>query len=212
MDSPFLTYSLEDITAMEKFFRRNLINCLSGFKSVNLLGSVSDKGLTNLAVFSQVIHVGATPPLMGVLFRPHSVPRHSLENIFGTKEYTLNHINSGIYQQAHQTSARYQSSEFEAVGLTPFYTDRVSAPYVKEANLKIGLQYREHHTLMNETILVVGEVQEIHLPTESIGEDGFLDLEKTDTVTCSGLDKYHLTETLSRLTYPKPGKPLSSIE
>ncbi|HBF47730.1 MAG TPA: flavin oxidoreductase, partial [Shewanella frigidimarina] len=47
-----------------------------------------------------------------------SVPRHTFENIMQTGLYTINHVNQSIYEQAHQTSARYDKdeSEFEATG------------------------------------------------------------------------------------------------
>ena len=71
-----------DIEAMEKRSRANLVNSLAGYKSANLLGSVNGRGQTNLALMSSVLHIGAHPPLVGVLIRPHSVPRHSLENLY----------------------------------------------------------------------------------------------------------------------------------
>lgn len=67
----------EEILHYEKNYRANLINSVSGFKSANLIGTVSSKGNTNLAIFSSVIHVGANPPLIGLLMRPVSVPRHT---------------------------------------------------------------------------------------------------------------------------------------
>jgi hypothetical protein len=36
-----------------------------------------------------------------------------------------------------------------------------------------------------------------------------LDIEKAKTITCSGLDSYHKTERLARLTYAKADKDLS---
>ncbi|MFA0964629.1 flavin reductase family protein [Roseivirga sp. BDSF3-8] len=212
MNESSIHYTGKDIEGMEKFFRRNLINCLSGFKSVNLIGTISENRETNLSVFSQVIHVGATPPLMGILFRPHSVPRHTLENILSTEVFTINHIHPGIFKQAHQTSARYQVSEFDSTGLTPLYTGQISAPYVKESFLRIGLRFQEKYILMNDTVLIVGKVEELTIPPKIIQEDGFIDLEAIKTITCSGLDKYHTTSSLARLSYPKPAKPLSEIQ
>jgi hypothetical protein len=42
-------------------------------------------------------------------------------------------------------------------------------------------------------------------------DDGFIDLEKANTITCSGLDSYHKTIQLDRLSYAKPDKPLTSL-
>lgn len=200
-------FSKQDFPNMDKFFRRNLINSLSGFKSVNLVGTANKFGETNLAIFSQIFHLGATPALMGMIVRPDVVPRHSLMNILETKYYTFNHIQESFFEKAHQTSARYQVSEFEAIGLTEEYSKNHSAPYVKEANIKMGLKLREKQELaVNKTIFVIGEVQEIILPKDCLLEDGFIDLEKAGTITCSGLDSYHTTQKLTRLTYAKPDK------
>jgi hypothetical protein len=40
----------------------------------------------------------------------------------------------------------------------------------------------------------------VHLKTP----DGFVDLEKAGTLTCSGLDSYHKTARIARLSYAKP--------
>jgi len=192
---------------MDKRRRTNLINSLSGYKSANLLGSINAQQQTNLALMSSVFHIGANPPLMGCLLRPHTVPRHSLENIVEMECFTLNSVTKSIYKQAHQTSARYarDQSEFEAVGLTPEYSDVIRAPYVSQSPVQIGLSLVETQILaMNETVLVIGEIKEIRLADNLIADDGHLTLGEAELVTISGLDEYHLPESLGRLPYPKP--------
>ncbi|MBV6510699.1 MAG: hypothetical protein FMNOHCHN_00176 [Ignavibacteriaceae bacterium] len=201
----------EALGSMEKHYRANFVNSLSGFKSANLIGTISDKGVTNLALFSSVIHVGANPPLMGMLFRPVSVARHTYENIKAAGQFTINHVNSSIYKRAHQTSARYPDgvSEFTECGLTQEYTDAVKAPYVKEAQVKIGLSFAEEkHIMANDTIFLIGRIEEILLPDNSILEDGVLDIESAGTIAISSLNSYHTTGLLGRLPYAKPDKPL----
>ena len=62
--------SLDAILAMEKQIRVHLINSLGGFKSVSLVGTVDASGNQNLGIFSSILHIGANPPLMALLFRP----------------------------------------------------------------------------------------------------------------------------------------------
>ncbi len=81
------------IAQLEQRFRTNFINCLSGFKSLNLIGSVNQLQQTNLAIFNSVFHLGANPPLLGCIIRPDSVERHTLSNIESTGYYTFNHVN-----------------------------------------------------------------------------------------------------------------------
>ncbi|EMR03918.1 flavin reductase family protein [Cesiribacter andamanensis] len=193
------------LPGMETRYRTNLINSLSGFKSLNLVGTHSSTKQTNLAVFSQVFHIGADPALLGLLVRPHTVPRHTLENIQETGDFTLNHIREEFMLQAHHTSARWEESEFSACHLTPWYSGHLSAPYVAEANVRIGLRLQETTPLAcNNTVLLIGSVEEIWLPTGCLLADGFVDLQKAGSLTCSGLDSYHKVYKGMRLSYAKP--------
>ena len=207
--------SINNILDFEQRYRATFINSLSGFKSVNLIGSKDRYNNENLAIFSSVVHIGATPPLIGLIVRPDSVDRHTLTNILTTQSYTLNHINEKIFNKAHQTSARYpkEESEFEAVGLTPEYKNECFAPFVKESNVQIEMEFKEKVDLkINGTSLVIGQIKSIHLPLKAIQEDGFIDLEQLNTITCSGLDSYHKTQQLNRLSYAKPNQNLKMIK
>jgi flavin reductase (DIM6/NTAB) family NADH-FMN oxidoreductase RutF len=198
----------ENILDFEKLYRAAFVNSLSGFKSANLIGTVSVEGKTNLAIFNSVIHVGANPPLMGFLMRPVSVERHTYNNIKETGHFTISHINKEIFKQAHQTSASYDKgiSEFDACGLTPEYTETIKAPYVKESKIKIGLKFvEENEVKFNGTIFMVGEIQEIILLDKVVATDGLIDIEKAGTIAISGLDSYHETKRIARLFYAKPG-------
>ncbi len=205
-NSIFKRINKQEILEMESRFRANFINSISGFKSVGLIGTVSQDKKTNLAIFSQVFHLGANPALMGFIVRPDVSPRHTLENIEQMKFFTFNHIREEFYKQAHQTSARYDKeiSEFEATGLTPHFEDDFVAPYVKESHFKVGLKLEEKHELtINNTIFLIASVQEVILNEEIIEKDGYLDIEKAGTITSSCLDSYHTTKRLERLPYAK---------
>ena len=206
--------SSEGIMNMEKQERVHFINSLGGFKSVSLLGTANNKNQSNLAVFSSIFHIGANPPLIAVVFRPSPPERDTLRNILETGFYTVNHINENIYKQAHQTSARYDSdvSEFDATNLTPEYKNNFKAPFVKESNIQLGIEFKEKTEItINNTILIIGEIKEVYFPEDCLCEDGFLDLEKANTITCAGLDSYHKTIKLDRLSYAKPDKAITSI-
>ncbi|CAH6838505.1 flavin reductase family protein [Vibrio chagasii] len=206
-----ITLSKNDLQAMEQRERTRLVNSLSGFKSANLIGSCDSQGAANLAVISSVVHLGSHPPLFGFIVRPCKRRRHTLDNILETKHFTINSIGADFFKKAHQTSARYpkEVSEFESVGLTPYYDDDFSAPFVLESALKIGLALKEHIQIeSNHTQMLIGEVVMLHAPKNAFMPDGYLDLEALDTVTISGLDSYHVTQRLCRLSYAKPDEPL----
>jgi len=210
-----MQYSFSEILNLNDRFRRNLINSVSGFKSVCLIGTVNNSGTTNLAIFSQILHIGANPPMLGILFRPDSVERHTLEKIRQNGYFTINQIQESFYQQAHQTSARYPSniSEFEAVGLTPEFIMDVDVPFVKESEVKILLKSVDEQVIkINGTILLIGEIQELIIPDTSISDDGFIDLQKAGTITSVGLDAYYTTEKIDRLSYAKVDLPVTVIQ
>jgi flavin reductase (DIM6/NTAB) family NADH-FMN oxidoreductase RutF/NAD(P)-dependent dehydrogenase (short-subunit alcohol dehydrogenase family) len=199
----------DNITALDSNQRALFINSLSGFKSANLVGTANSNRLSNIAIVSSVVHLGANPPLLAMVMRPHTVPRGTLENIIDTGVYTLNHVHEDIYQQAHQTSARYPEdvSEFDEVGFTEQWEDNFTAPFVKESRIKIGMAFRERHTLdINGTEFIIGEIVSIEMADEYVAKDGFVSLEKAGTVAVSSLDTYHSTITLASLSYAKPEK------
>ena len=199
--------TIENLNEMEQRYRASFINSLTGFKSVALIGTKNHEGQENLAIFNSLVHLGANPALIGMIVRPDSVERHTLENIESTGFYTINHILESFVEEAHHTAARYPRSisEFEASGLTPIYQSDFFAPAVKEARVQIGMKYQTKLDItLNNTIMVIGEIQWIQLPEEAIEEDGFIDLQITGSITNSGLDAYHRTERIARLPYAKP--------
>ncbi|MBU2502157.1 MAG: flavin reductase [bacterium] len=195
-----------DFDSMETRYRTRFFNSLTGMKSANLIGTRDESGHTNLAIFSSAVHVGANPPLIGLIVRPQTVPRHTFQNILETGWFTVNHVTRTFYREAHRTSARYAEgeSEFARCGLTEQYGELHPAPYVKESVVKLGLRHLEDHYIKtNGTILVIGQVLEIMVPEALIGPDGYVDIEAAGSLAVSGLDSYHLTERLERLPYAK---------
>ena len=204
-------FSAAQILNMEQRYRTTFVNSLSGYKSINLVGTQNNEGLTNVAIFNSIMHIGAHPPLMGVLFRPDSVERHTFENITDTKYFTINHVHEKFYRAAHQTSARYprKESEFDACGLTPLYQADFFAPFVKESHLQIALSLVESVRIaVNNTILVVGALEHVFIDQNALNESGSIDLEVLGSVAGSGLDAYYSGKKLSRLRYAKPYEPL----
>ncbi len=198
-------FTLNDILQMEKQPRTNLINSLPGIRAANLIGTNNSSGETNLAIFNSVIHIGAHPPYMGFIMRPVTMPRGTYQNIKDTGYFTINQVNEKIYKQAHQTSARYEDSEFAATGLTPEFTSTLKAPYVKESKVKIGLRFvEEQHIKINGTILMIGEIQEIILENNYLNESNIVQLQQAEAIGVNGLETYYRVEKVAELPYAKP--------
>ena len=203
-----------DIENLEKQKRVHFINSLGGFKSVALVGTSDNNGNQNLGIFSSFFHIGANPPLIGMIFRPSPPERDTMKNIIQTGFYSINHINESIYKQAHQTSARYDASvsEFDATGLKTEFKNNFFAPFVAESVIQLGIIFKEKIDIsINNTIMIIGEIIQIYIPKDCLLDDGFIDIEKANTITCSGLDSYHKTVQLDRLSYAKPNKEITSL-
>lgn len=200
---------LDDIINLEQRYRTAFINSLAGYRQALLIGTKSLAGDTNLAIFNSLIHLGANPALFGFISRPGTVQRDTLKNIIDTGEYTINYVPAADFEKAHQTSARYETgvSEFEAVGFTPQYFDPYTAPFVEEAVVKIAMKLVDKIDIkINGTILMIGSIQYITLNESIVSADGFVDLEKENVLVSCGLDAYFKTQSLGRLSYPKPDK------
>jgi flavin reductase (DIM6/NTAB) family NADH-FMN oxidoreductase RutF len=198
--------TFEDILGFDKQYRTNLINGLSGIKSAFLIGTTNAKAQHNLAIFSNVVHIGANPPLLGFIHRPVSVEKHTYENIKANGKFTLNHVPEALYKAAHQSSARYDrsTSEFEACGFTPWFSEKHSAPYVLESPIKIGLNLEEEIEIKsNQTLLIIGKVEEIWIAEQLLHADGFIEINNAQTALVHGLETYFKPTLVERLPYAK---------
>ena len=198
-------FTISDIKKMEKVRRLNLINSVSGYKAANLIGSRGSQG-ENLAIFSSVVHLGANPPLQGLVMRPARVERHSLSNIKESGYYTINHINEKLVERAHFTSANFPAevSEFEACQIEAEYLGDFTAPFVKESKVKMGMKLVEiHHIKANDTLFIVGEIEQLLIEEGCMEENGQLNLNANATVCISGLNRYHQVKEIAKFPYAR---------
>ncbi len=207
-------FNLKDINELPSRYRAHFINSCTGYKSANLIGTATPEGKSNVAVFSSVTHLGSNPPLLGFVLRPTTVERNTYDNISKTKIFTVNHINQNFIREAHQTSAKYEGkiSEFNKTTLIEEYLDDFKAPYVKQSRVKLGCRYvNEYFLKENDCLFIIGAIQHIYIDKGIQAKDGWLNLEKAQTVAVNGLDGYALPQILSRFTYATPDEPLQSI-
>jgi len=191
---------------MDQRFRAHFINSLSGYKSANVIGTQNQNGQSNACIVSSVIHLGADPALIAFINRPHTVERNTLENIYATGVYTLNHVNADIFAEAHHTSARYPAeiSEFEQTELTELRTE-FGAPFVEQSRIRMAVEFREKKDIeLNGTVMIIGEIVEVHVAEHLIESDGKINIAQAQSVAVSGLDEYHTAVSLGRLAYAKP--------
>lgn len=195
-----------DFSSLSRFYRANLINSITGYKPAMLIGTQNAAGQTNLAIFSSVVHLGADPALIGFIQRPVGVSGDTFRNISATGVYTINHVHESFVENAHYTSARFESSvsEFEACKLTPEYIEGFAAPFVQESAAKLGMELVEVIPIThNDTKLVIGKIKHLLIDEQAIQDDGNINLEKLNSIAISGLENYHRVSPLRSFPYAK---------
>ncbi|WP_298238777.1 flavin reductase [uncultured Algibacter sp.] len=207
-------FSEADIQDLDHVYKINLINSCSGYKSANLIGSISESGIENVSVFSSVTHVGSSPAMLGFFVRPTTVLRNTYENIKATGFYTINHIHKNIIIEAHHTSAKYDRdiSEFDVTNLEPEFKPEFLAPFVKGVPVQIEMEFVEEYEIKaNNTILVIGKVKGLYIKDNLVENDGFINLSKAEVAAINGLDGYTIPENKTRFGYQRPKELIQQI-
>ena len=185
-----------------------------GFKSANLIGTISKDGVYNLAIFSSITHLGSDPALLGFILRPTTVPRHTYSNIKQTNYFTINAISESIIEKAHQTSANYSSevNEFEVTGIDMELKDHCIVPFVKSSPVQLLCKYLNEYVIQeNGTIHVIASIEKIFVREEMLSADYWIQLDRGNIVAINGLDGYSKTELINRFAYARVGKPLEKL-
>ena len=201
-------YTESEIRDLNRVKRLRLMNSITGIKSANLIGTISESGNTNVAIFSSVVHLGSDPALIGFVMRPdNNVKRDTLNNILENKYFTINHVNSNFVEKAHYTSLNFNQdqSEFDYCNLESFYIDNYLPPFVKESKVKIGLKLNEIIPVKsNGCKFIIGEVEHV-LIDDSIDllSEGSINLEDSNSVGVGGLNSYYSMSKIAELPFPR---------
>ena len=192
---------------MDTAVRRDFFPKVSGIRPAAVIGTQNTQGQSNAALFNTLIHIGSNPPLLGIVFRPLTVPRHTYSNIKETGVFTINLPHSKDIDAVHHTSAKYLlgQSEFTAVGKEEVYHDGFEAPFWPDSPIQIGLRYEEEHLIKaNDTILLVGRVELLRIDEKLVGHEGRFISEHIDLLLVNGLDSYFQGEFQRSKPYARP--------
>lgn len=201
----------ETFSQFSKIPRLNLINSCMGYKSANLIATKSADGISNVAVFSSVTHLGSDPALLGFILRPNTIPRDTYTNLKETGFFTVNAISENMISAAHQTSASYPAtiSEFEMTDLEEEYLDDFEIPFVKGSPVRLLCRYvNEYPIVENNTIHIIASIEAIYYDAILDREDKWLQLDKVNVVAINGLDGYALPQLLKRFEYARVNQEL----
>jgi flavin reductase (DIM6/NTAB) family NADH-FMN oxidoreductase RutF len=206
--------SKEEISGMKKIERLNLINSVTGYKSANLIATKSKNGISNVAIFSSLTHLGSNPAIIGFIVRPTTVPRDTYKNIKETGFFTVNHITVDNIAAAHHSSANYEAdiSEFDKTKLEEEYKSDLEIPFVKYSPVQLYCKYlNEYFIKENDTIHIIASIEHLFFEDHLQHKDGWLQLDKANIVSINGLDGYCLPKLIERFEYARPDVETKSI-
>ncbi len=193
-----------DIHNLERKYRLNLINSITGIKPANLVGTTSLEGRDNLAIFSSLVHLGSNPAQLGLVMRPQThVKKDTYTNITNTGYYTINHITESFTKKAHYTSAKleHESSEFDVMHIKREHINGFKAPFVASSPIKIGMSHLETLKLPNGCLFIVGEIVLIQYPDEVVNHLGQVKLDLYKGVGIGGLNNYYQLKKIASYPY-----------
>lgn len=160
--------------------------------------TVDEDGQPNLSPFSFFNVFGSNPPTL--IFSPSrrvrdNTVKHTLENIYATKEVVINVVNYAMVQQASLASCEYPkgTSEFEKAGFTPLASDIVKPFRVKESPVQLECKVKqviETGTHGGAGNLVICEPVMIHINDDILDANGKIDPQLIDLVARMGADYY----------------------
>jgi flavin reductase (DIM6/NTAB) family NADH-FMN oxidoreductase RutF len=169
-----------------------------GPRPICFASTIDKDGNANLSPFSFFNVFGSKPPIL--IFSParrvrDNTIKHTLENIYETKEVVINVVNYSIVQQASLASCEYPkgTDEFIKAGFTALKSEIVEPFRVKESPVQLEcklLQVIETGQEGGAGNLVICEVVRMHIDDNILDEQGRIDPHKIDLVARMGGDYY----------------------
>ena len=160
--------------------------------------TIDSNGVSNLSPFSFFNVFGSKPPIL--IFSParrvrDNTLKHTLENVYETKEVVINVVNYNIVQQMNLSSCEYPkgTDEFVKAGFTPVKSELVKPFRVKESPAQLEckvMQVIETGKEGGAANLIICEVVCMHIDDNVLDEQGKIDPHKIDLVARMGADYY----------------------
>ncbi len=178
--------------------------------------TIDDKGHPNLSPFSFFNVFGSRPPIL--IFSPSrrvrdNTIKHSLENVYATKEVVINMVSYDMVQQTSLSSCEYPKhiNEFEKAGFTAIPSDMVKPFRVKESPVNIECKVNQVIETGHEggaANLIICEVLCMHIDDRVLNDKAQIDPHKIDLVARMGFDYYCRASGAAVFEVPKPNVEL----
>ncbi|MDJ1430468.1 flavin reductase family protein [Halostagnicola sp. A-GB9-2] len=145
------------------------------------VSTTGSDGVDNLAPYSFSTVASVSPPIL--LFAPVDDQKDSPQNVEETGEFVFNLVTEDVVEPMNETAATLpaEESEFDHVGLERAASTTVEPPRVADA--KAAFECTHHETIeVGGSVLVLGEVQYVHLDQDLLGDDEKVDVANVDAV------------------------------
>lgn len=167
-------------------------------RPIAFASTVDKDGNMNLAPFSFFNAFGSKPPT--IVFSParrvrDNTIKHTLENIYETKEVVINVVNYAMVQQMSLASTEYPKgvSEFTKAGFTPVKSELIRPFRVKESPVQMECKVVEVKEMGQEggaANLIICEILLMHINEDVLTPENKIDPNKIDLVARMGGDLY----------------------
>ncbi len=178
--------------------------------------TIDQEGNPNLSPFSFFNVFGSKPPI--AIFSParrvrDNTIKHTLENIYETKEVVINVVTYDMVQQMNLSSCEYPKgvNEFLKSGFTPVASELVKPFRVKESPVNLEcklLQVIETGQEGGAANLIICEIVKMHIDERILDEQMQINPHKIDLVARMGKDYYCRASGDAVFEVPKPNLQL----
>lgn len=178
--------------------------------------TMNTEGQPNLSPFSFFNIFGTNPPTL--IFSPSrrvrdNTTKHTLENVYATREVVINVVTYGMVQQTSLASCEYPEGvdEFVKAGFTPLPSEKVKPLRVKESPVQMECVVKQIIETGNQGgagNLIICEPVLIHINDEIFDAKGRIDPQKIDLVARMGGDYYCRASGDAVFEVPKPNTQL----
>ncbi len=181
-------------------------------RPIAFASTISASGNINLSPYSFFNVFGINPPILifsaSRRVRDNTI-KHTLENIYETKEVVINIVNYDMVEQTSLASCDYDKgvNEFIKSGLTPIPSLKIKPPRVKESPVSYEcqvIQIIETGKSGGAGNLIICEVIAAHFKNDILNENGTINTKKIDTVARMGDNWYCRAHGESLFEVPKP--------
>lgn len=181
-----------DIEAFPQLYKINLLKSLSTYNSKSIVVTKCVKGKVNVSNGNSMTYVGLKPVVIGISLKLDKTRMKTYRGIKETGYFTINGLGKRQIKDLGTKKGKVNGlleKLNSSLGLS--YKRGFCVPYINGSNLQIGLKFlEEHHLKVNGTVLVLGQVVDIHFRKSVISGLSYLKSNKERISMAKGLLKY----------------------